>query len=137
MPLVAGPSLPAWLDFITQGLEVFECGVKRFVALGKMEADEVIDGLAEEARARNGAHAHFRREVFTELEIAVIAKLRDVHHDVVGALRHVVREADAVESLTEQVALGGVEVKDLPVIAIVEIEGGDDGFLQGGRRRLR
>lgn len=97
----------------------------------------MVDGLAEEARAGHGAHTHFRREVFTELEIAVIAKLRDVHHDVVGALRHVVREADAAESLTEQVALGGVEVEDLPVIAIVEIEGGNDGLLQGGRRRLR
>lgn len=40
------------------------------------------------------------------------------------------RKADAVESLTEQVALGGVEVEDLLVIAVVEVEGGDDG-LQG------
>ena len=40
-------------------------------------------------------------------------------------------EADAVESLAEQVALGGIEVEDLPVIAIVEIEGGNDGLLQG------
>ena len=41
------------------------------------------------------------------------------------------READAAESLTEQVALGGVEVEDLLVIAVVEVEGGDDSFLQG------
>ena len=40
-------------------------------------------------------------------------------------------KADAVESLTEQVALGGVEVEDLIVIAVVEVEGGNDGFLQG------
>ena len=91
----------------------------------------MVDGLAEEARAGHGAHTHFRREVFTELEVAVIAKLRDVHHDVVGALRHVMLKTDAVESLTEQVAFGGIEVEDLIVIAVVEIEGGDDGFLQG------
>lgn len=46
-------------------------------------------------------------------------------------------KTDAVESLAEQVALGGVEVEDLIVIAVVEFEGGDDGFLQGGRRRPR
>ena len=40
-------------------------------------------------------------------------------------------KTDAVESLTEQVALGGVEVEDLIVIAVVEVEGGHDGFLQG------
>ena len=40
-------------------------------------------------------------------------------------------KTDAVESLTEQVALGGVEVEDLIVIAVVEVEGGDDGLLQG------
>ena len=40
-------------------------------------------------------------------------------------------KADAVESLTEQVALGGVEIEDLIVIAVVEVEGGHDGFLQG------
>ena len=40
-------------------------------------------------------------------------------------------KTDAVESLAEQVALGGVEVEDLIVIAVVEFEGGDDGFLQG------
>ena len=40
-------------------------------------------------------------------------------------------KTDAVESLTEQVALGGVEVEDLIVIAVVEVEGGNDGFLQG------
>ena len=39
-------------------------------------------------------------------------------------------KTDAVESLTEQVAFGGIEVEDLIVIAVVEIEGGDDGFLQ-------
>ncbi len=91
----------------------------------------MVDGLAEEARARNGAHAHLGGQILAEVEVAVIAKLRDIHHHVVGALRHVVRKADAVESLTEQVALGGVEVEDLLVIAVVEVEGGDDGFLQG------
>ena len=40
-------------------------------------------------------------------------------------------KTDAVESLAEQVAFGGIEVKDLIVIAVVEVEGGDDGFLQG------
>ena len=61
----------------------------------------MVDGLAEEAGARNGAHAHLGGQILAEVEVAVIAKLRDVHHHVVGALRHVVREADAVESLTE------------------------------------
>ena len=40
-------------------------------------------------------------------------------------------KTDAVESLAEQVAFGGIEVEDLIVIAVVEFEGGDDGFLQG------
>ena len=80
----------------------------------------MVDGLAEEARAGHGAHTHLRREVLAEFEVAVIAKLRDVHHDVVGALRHVMLKTDAVESLAEQVALGGVEVEDLIVIAVVE-----------------
>ena len=77
----------------------------------------MVDGLAEEARAGHGAHTHFRREVFTELEVAVIAKLRDVHHDVVGALRYVVLKSDTIEPLAEQVAFGGVEVEDLLVPA--------------------
>ncbi len=91
----------------------------------------MVDGLAEEARAGHGAHAHLRREILAEFEVAVIAKLRDVHHDVVGALRHVMHKTDAIEPLAEQVALGGVEVEDLLVIAVVEVEGGDNGFLQG------
>lgn len=101
MPLVTGSSLPARLDFITQRLEVLQRRVERFVSLGKVEADEMVDGLAEEARAGHGAHTHFRREVLAEVKVAVIAKLRDIHHYVVGALRHVVRKAGAVESLTE------------------------------------
>ena len=91
----------------------------------------MVDGLAEEARSGNSAHTHLRREVLAEVEVAVIAKLRDIHHHVVGALRHVMLKTDAVESPAEQVALGGIEVKDLIVIAVVEVEGGDDGFLQG------
>lgn len=97
----------------------------------------MVDGLTEEARAGHGAHAHLRREVLAEVEVAVIAKLRDVHHDVVGALRHVMLKTNAIEPLTEQIALGCVEIEDLLVIAVVEIEGGDDGFLQGGRRHPR
>ena len=97
----------------------------------------MVDGLTEEARAGHGAHAHLRREVLAEVEVAVIAKLRDVHHDVVGALRHVMLKTDAIEPLAEQIALGCVEIEDLLVIAVVEIEGGDDGFLQGGRRHPR
>ena len=58
MLLVAGPFLPARLDFITQGLEVLERGVERFVTLGKVEADQMVDGLAEEARAGHGTHAN-------------------------------------------------------------------------------
>lgn len=40
-------------------------------------------------------------------------------------------KTDAIEPLAEQVAFGGVEVEDLIVIAVVEVEGGDNGFLQG------
>ena len=40
-------------------------------------------------------------------------------------------KTDAVEPLAEQVALSCVEVEDLIVIAVVEVEGGDDGLLQG------
>ena len=101
VPIVVGLSLPARLDFISQRLEVLQRRVERLVSLGKVEADEVVDGLAEEAGARNGAHAHLGGQILAEVEVAVIAKLRDVHHHVVGALRQVVREADAVESLTE------------------------------------
>ena len=91
----------------------------------------MVDGLAEEARAGNGAHANLRREVLTELEVAVVAELRDFHHHVIGTLRYVVLKSDTIEPLAEQVALGGIEVEDLIVIAVVEVEGGDDGFLQG------
>ena len=61
----------------------------------------MVDGLAEEARARNGAHAHLGGQILTEVEVAVIAKLRDIHHHIVGALRHVVLKTDAIEPLTE------------------------------------
>ena len=40
-------------------------------------------------------------------------------------------KTDAIEPLAEQVALGGIEVEDLLIIAVVEVERGDDGFLQG------
>ncbi len=131
VPLVTGSSLPARLDFVTQRLEVLQRRVERLVTLGKVETNQMVDGLAEEARSGNSAHAHLRREVLAEVKVAVIAKLRNIHHHVVGALRHVMLKTDAVESLAEQVAFGGIEVKDLIVIAVVEVEGGDDGFLQG------
>ena len=92
----------------------------------------MVDGLAEEARAGHGTHANLGREVLAEVEVAVVAKLRDIHHHVIGALRHVMLKTDTVEPLAEQVALGGVEVEDLLIIAVVEVEGGNDGFLQGG-----
>ena len=39
-------------------------------------------------------------------------------------------KANTIESAAEQIALGGIEVEDLLVIAVVEVEGGNDGFLQ-------
>lgn len=49
MLLAVGLSLSPWRDFISQGLEVLERRVERFVTLGKVETDQVVDGLAEEA----------------------------------------------------------------------------------------
>ena len=49
----------------------------------------------------------------------------------VDVYKRQVLKTETVEPLAEQVALGGIVVKDLIVIAVVEVEGGDDGFLQG------
>ena len=62
------------------------------------------DRLAEKARARYGGHADIADHPLTELEIGIARELRlceiaaDVYHHEVRRLRHVVVDADAVET---------------------------------------
>ena len=54
---MGGVPLPLGRDLFAQEFEAVQRVIQRFVLLGKMQADEVVDRLAEEARARHRADA--------------------------------------------------------------------------------
>ncbi len=117
-----------------QAGETVEGFVQRFVLFGEMQPDEMMDRLAEKARAGHGANADVPRQRLAESEVGVIPEFGDVQQDVVRALRGCVRETQVVEPLQKQRALMRIGVEKLPVIFVAEAQCRDRRLLQGGRR---
>ena len=119
-------------DFLPDALQAVQRFVEGLVFLGKMQADQMIHRLAEEAGAGDCAHAHIPGKDLAEFQVGVEAELGDVQQDVVCALRSGVGDADVVEAAEEEVALGGVLIFEPLVICIPEAQAGHGCFLQGG-----
>ena len=93
------PFLSLGRDLFAQGFETVQRVGERFVLLGEVQADEVVDRLTEKARARHRAHADLACKVLAELKIALVAELRDVEHHVVSALGVIVDDLEVVKAL--------------------------------------
>ena len=85
------------LELPPQAGEAVEGLVQRFVLFGEMQPDEMMDRLAEKARAGHGADADVPRQRLAESEVGVIPEFGDVQQDVVRALRGRVWETQVVE----------------------------------------
>ena len=81
-------------NFCTQTFQTVQRLQKRLILLGKVEADEVIDRLTEEAGAGHGAHAHQPGQILTEGQVAVVAKFGNIQQDIVRSLRVVVDKVE-------------------------------------------
>ena len=76
------------LNFVTlRRFQTVECIEQRLVLLGKMQANQVVDRLTEEARAGNRAYADIMRQILAERKIALVAELGNVKQNIVRALR--------------------------------------------------
>ena len=93
----------------------------------------MVDGLAEEARARHRAHADLACKVLAEFEIALVAEFRDIEHNIISALGVVVHDLEVIEPLQEEILLVRVFGLKSVVVVLTEVETGDDGLLQGRR----
>ena len=98
------------VDFCSDMFQAVERFIKRFGFLGEMEADQVVDVLAEETGARNSADADISRQHLTKFEVAFVTKFRNIKQDIISTLRHGMRDADIVQALQKQVTLFGVFV---------------------------
>ena len=113
------------------GFQPIECLVQGLVLLGEVEANEMVHGFPEEARAGHGPYADLLGQDLAELQIIVIAEGRDVHEDVIGALWLTELQPHVLQSLEEEVALVGVGRLQFVVVVLPEVQAGDDGLLQG------
>ncbi len=118
------------LDLFAQISESVERLEERFVLFGEMQADEVVDRLAEKARAGYGTDADFARQVFAEGKVGFVAEFGDVQQDVIRALRLRVYKPEVVQSPQEQVPFFRVGVLQLFVIVVAEAQSGDSCLLQ-------
>ena len=91
----------------------------------------MVHGFPEEARAGHGPYADLFGQDLAELQIIVIAEGRDVHEDVIGALRLTELQPHVLQSLEEEVALVGVGRLQFVIVVLLEVQAGDDGLLQG------
>ena len=98
------------VDFCSDMLQAVERFIKRFGFLGEMEADQVVDVLAEETGTRNSADADVSRQHLTKFEVAFVTKFRNIEQDIISTLRHGMRDADIVQALQKKVTLFGVFV---------------------------
>ena len=110
------------VDFCSDMLQAVERFIKRFGFLGEMEADQVVDVLAEETGARNSADADISRQHLTKFEVAFVTKFRNIKQDIISTLRHGMRDADIVQALQKQVTLFGVFVLKPFIIIVAEAE---------------
>ena len=85
-----------------------------------MEADVIVHRFFEEAGAGYRSHAYFLAEALSEFQVCFtgLHELPAVHHDVVGALWHVVNEAYIVKTFEEKIALMSVVSQELIIVGI-------------------
>ena len=117
-------------DLFAQIGQAVQCLGEGVVLLGKVQADQVVDRLAEEAGAGHRAHANVARQHLAELQVGIKAEFRNVEHDIIRALRLGVGDFEVAQTLQEQIALAGVFVLKPFVILRAEAQAGDGGFLQ-------
>ena len=111
-------------------LQTVERFVEGFVLLGEVQTNQVIDVLAEEARAGNSTYTYIAGEYVTEFEVALVTEFRDIQQDVICALRYGVDDTDIVESFQEQISLFGVFILKLFVVIIAEVQSDNRSLLQ-------
>ena len=119
------------VDFCSDMLQAVERFIKRFGFLGEMEADQVVDVLAEETGTRNSTDADVSRQHLTKFEVAFVTKFRNIEQDVISTLRHGVGDPYIIKPFQEQITLFGVFVSELSVIIFAEAQPGHRRLLQG------
>ena len=126
-----------WCDFFVYAFEAVQRFVQRFGFLGEMESYQMIDVLLEKARTRHGADADVACEHLAEFEVALIAEVRDIQQDIVGALRYRVRDPDGIKSRKKEIALFRISPLQLSVIIIAEAQACHGCLLQRRSRTYR
>ena len=67
---------------------------KRLILLGKVETDEMIDRLTEEAGTWHSPNDHQPVQILAEFQIAVVAEFGNIQQDIVRSLRVVVDKVE-------------------------------------------
>ena len=91
----------------------------------------MVDRLPEKAGPRNSAHADIAGQHFAEFQVAVKAKLGNIHQDVISALGNRVLQADGIQTFYKQVPLAGISGKQVVIVFLAEAQAGNNGLLQG------
>lgn len=118
-------------DLITQTFQTVECIEQRFVLFRKVQTDQVIDRLPEEARARNRAYADIMRQILAERKIALVAELGNVEQNIVRALRVGMGDFKIVQTFQEQILFVRVLGLQIVVVVLTELQTGNNSLLQG------
>ena len=96
-----------------------------------MQANQVVDRLPEEARARNRAYADIMRQILAERKIALVAELGNVEQNIVRALRVGMGDFEIVQTLEEQLLFLCVLGLQVVVVVLAHLETGNNSLLQG------
>ena len=111
-------------------LQTIERFIESLVLFGEVQANQVIDVLAEKARSRYGTYADISCQYLAELKVAFVPEFRDIKQDVIRALRYGVDNADIIKSVQKQIALFGVFILKPLVILVTEIQSDNCSLLQ-------
>ena len=117
-------------DLITQTFQTVECIEQRLVLLGKMQANQVVDRLTEEARSRNRAYADIMRQILAERKIALVTELGNVEQNIVRALRVGMGDFEIVQTFQEQILFMRVLGLQIVVVVLTELQTGNNSLLQ-------
>lgn len=101
------------------------------VALGEVEADEVVDRFAEEGRARYGGDADFAGQFFTERRIVIVTEFGDVDEDIVRSFWFRMRDVQAAQATAEEVPFFRVDFLEFIVVRLGELEADEGSFHEG------
>ena len=99
--------------------------------LAKWKRIRWLNGSRKNAGPRNSAHADIAGQHFAEFQVAVKAKLGNIHQDVISALGNRVLQADGIQTFHKQVPLAGISGKQVVIVFLAEAQAGNNGLLQG------